>query len=620
MSNKQTVKSLIQGGKWEDAKCACVKLCHSGQQDADLWLLMGVIHGHFDCLNDAEKCCRRVIKLSPTAPVGHYNLAVILIKQRKFSDAARVLQSVIRLNPNYAEAYNELAVALHLSGGDVNEIVKSYQRAITLKPGYAEAHYNLATFLCDKAKVDDASVHFIEAIKLQPGMVKAYLALGKMYCSVGLLDNACSVYRDALRIHEADAEIHCQLAMALMSLGRNSEALESFYSALELSPGNAKIYAGIAKVLERIGDFSGGYELLKKYLDSSDPDVDVVLTYAVLARHLGKQRQAIDLLKRLSANSNLSSTCKSIHFTLGKLYDEVQDYTTAFLHWQRANELSNKKFDPKKNTRFFHDLKSVFSLENVSRHPRAINLSSLPVFIVGMPRSGTSLVEQILSSHPDVYGAGELQDIDNLIKLVRRSSQPYPRCIDSIDELTVNEISKSHLERLALFSDRATRVTDKMPHNFRHLGLIDMLFPGARIIHCLRDPIDTCLSIYSLNFTDNHSYSTDLLQLGEYYRQYQDLMAHWKSVLRIPILEVHYEDIVACQEEVSRKLIDFCGLDWDDRCLRFHESERVVTTPSYDQVRRPIYNKSVARWKNYETYLAPLISALGITTVTDSDD
>jgi hypothetical protein len=261
----------------------------------------------------------------------------------------------------------------------------------------------------------------------------------------------------------------------------------------------------------------------------------------------------------------------------------------------------------------FDELIEVFSAENAARRPRAVNKSRLPIFIVGMPRSGTSLIEQILASHSEVYGAGELEDlpalVDSLAEMVG-SKTPYPQCVDILKRKGLDEIAQRHLGKLAGLSMKAARVTDKMPHNFLHLGVIDMLFPGARVIHCMRDPIDTCLSIYSLPFNASHHYSSDLVNLGAHYQRYQGLMAHWKKVLRVPMLDIQYEELVNNQEEVTRKMLDFCGLGWEERCLRFYESERSVVTFSYDQVRRPLYKKSVARWKNFEQHLGPLIKAL----------
>ena len=613
MLNMQAVKTLIQGGQWDEAKRACFELCKDIPKDADAWLLMGVIHGWFENFGEAEKCCRRVTALSPAAPVGHFNLGITLQKQGKYSEAAKSLQQAIKLNPQYAEAHNELGAALQLSGGEAGKAVECYQRAIALKPGYAEAHYNLATALRDKAMVVQAVAHFREAIRLRPVMVKAYDALGQLFVSVGYLDQAVATFQEAIRIHPDEPKLQFQFAMALMALGRNRDAQQALQRVLELSPGNPKVYASMAKVLEREGDFEGGYELLRPFLGGDEADVDVVLAYAALSKHLGHHKQAMELLERVLKRQLSDEQAKSVHFALGKLHDEAREYDHAFAHWRNANDLDKKKFDLKKNAQLFTDLRSVFSKENTSRLPRATNKSALPVFIVGMPRSGTSLVEQILASHPEVYGAGELHDIGNLINMLPvglGGKAPYPHGLAAIKKAQIDEIAERHLAKLTNFSPQFSRVTDKMPHNFRHLGMIAMLFPGARVIHCLRDPVDTCLSIYSLPFSANHLYASELSQLGAYYRQYQELMAHWKKVLCIPILEVQYEEIVANPEEMTRRMIEFCGLEWDERCLRFHESERVVTTPSYDQVRRPIYTKSVARWKNYESYLSPLIAAL----------
>jgi hypothetical protein len=212
-----------------------------------------------------------------------------------------------------------------------------------------------------------------------------------------------------------------------------------------------------------------------------------------------------------------------------------------------------------------------------------------------------------------VYGAGELDDIYRIAQSLPREIQstlPYPKCVDNLSKKNIDPIALRHLERLGKFSKNVARVTDKMPHNFLGLGLIELLFPQARVIHCMRDPLDTCLSIYFQQFNKHHPYANSLEHLGRYYNQYLRMMEHWKKTLRIPVMDVKYEEMVDDPEATSRALIDFCELEWDDRCLRFHESKRVVTTPSYDQVRRPIYKKSVARWKKYEKHLGPLKAAL----------
>ena len=230
-----------------------------------------------------------------------------------------------------------------------------------------------------------------------------------------------------------------------------------------------------------------------------------------------------------------------------------------------------------------------------------------------MPRSGTSLVEHILSCHPLVHGAGELEDIGNITNtLMKKTSglSSYPECVDLVAANTLNEIADSYLDKLQLLGGNAVRIIDKMPHNFQALGLIELLFPQARIIHCTRDPLDNCLSIYFLHFNAKHAYSYDLHNLGIYYMQYQRLMEHWINNLQMPILEVKYEEIVEDFERKSRDLIDFIGLAWDDACLHFHTSDRVVATPSYDQVRRSIYRSSIHRWKHYESHLDALKKSL----------
>jgi hypothetical protein len=253
---------------------------------------------------------------------------------------------------------------------------------------------------------------------------------------------------------------------------------------------------------------------------------------------------------------------------------------------------------------------AFFAAERLAELPRADNRSEQPVFIVGMPRSGTSLVEQILSCHRGVHAAGELRDVGKLVASLGLRFQGEDDVLPGLDSGSLNAAAGRHLERLRGLGGNAKRLTDKMPYNFLHLGLISLLFPRARVIHCLRDPIDTCLSCYFQNFATGNFFSFDLGNAGLYYRQYERLMAHWRTVLDKPILEVRYEEHVAEPEKVCREMLDFLDLDWDPACLRFHESRRFTNTASRDQVRKPIYTSSSGRWQRYERHLGPLLEAL----------
>ena len=242
--------------------------------------------------------------------------------------------------------------------------------------------------------------------------------------------------------------------------------------------------------------------------------------------------------------------------------------------------------------------------------------SDVPVFVVGMPRSGTTLAEQILASHPCACGAGELHDIGQIvIKLAEGLGGPeqYPNSLGRLDPAPVRALAEAYLDQLRQRCGEAARVVDKMPLNYQHLGVIAALFPRARVVHCRRDPIDTCLSCYFQDFARPLPFGPDLAHLGHHYREYERLMAHYTRVLPLPLFELRYEELTADQEAVSRRLLDFCGLDWDDRCLRFHETARTVNTSNALQVRQPLYRSSVGRWKRYEAHLAPLLEALGLT-------
>lgn len=616
MSDLQQVKALMQGQRWTEAKVLCVGICQTrGIKDAEAWFILGAIHGQLGAFDEAEKCCRQAIALSPGVPVIIFNLGIALQKQNKLEEAIGCFRQAISLNPGYAEAHNELGVSLQLSGLDqLDAAVECYRKALVIMPNYSVAHYNLAVGLKELGKNDKACVHFKEALRLQPGMGKASSVYAMLLTELGDGDQTIAVLEGALQHNPDNLELRFQLGKAMSNKGRYQEALDIFNYLLALRPGNENASASCAHVYEHLGEFEKGYALLQPFLEGTE-DVGVGLAYAALAKHFDQRAEAAALLERLLQKDRMDRADRqTMYYAQGKLYDELKEYDRAFACFQHAAAVGKVQFDLKTYEQYFSAMMTVFSAENIRRRPRASSKSRLPIFIVGMPRSGTSLVEQILSSHTAVHGAGELKDVGYICDALPeylKSKTPYPYCVDGLKRKQIDEIAGRHLARLGAFSRSATRVTDKMPQNFLFLGLIDQLFPGARVIHCMRNPLDNCLSIHTQHFNPTHSYAFSLAGLGAYYRLYQKMMAHWKQVLQIPILDVQYEHLVDNQEEESRRLVEFCGLPWEEGCLDFHENRRLVHTFSYDQVRRPIYKKSVERWKNYERHLGPLISALG---------
>ncbi len=611
---------LRELGRHEEA----VRHCHRALQlqpgQADAQNTLGLIFKDQGKIDDAARCFQQAIALRPQYAEAYYNLGLCHQALGSLTEAEECFRQAVCLRPDYAEAHGRLGSILALVD-KLEDAVRSYEHLVQLKPDSAEAHNDLGVLLASLRRWDEAISHYRLAIGIRPDFADAYDKLGSALLlkrrEPQYFEEAAEYFRQAIR-HKPDvSQFHLNLAGALTDLGRDQEAEAGYRRALELQPDFPVATAGLAAVFEKRGNFDTGYALVKPLVDAGTTNIYVALSYARLARHFAGHAHAAALLESLLREPIEERQQAHAHFMLGKLYDEMGEYSKAFENIQRANSLISKQLNVMERSWSFDPLIAAFVPERVHRRPRASNRSKLPVFIVGMPRSGTSLVEQILASHPLVYGAGELRDISDIATRLQAelgSSRPYPLYMDDLTRRNIDPIAQGYLDRLGRFARHAVRVTDKMPHNFMYLGLIDTLLPGARVIHCMRDPIDTCLSIYFQSFTDHFNalnlYVHDLRDLGIFYRQYQRLMAHWRTILRIPMLEVKYEELVENQEAVSRRLVEFCELPWDERCLRFHETNRIVRTASYDQVRRPMYKSSIKRWKHYEQFLGPLITTL----------
>jgi tetratricopeptide (TPR) repeat protein len=502
-----------------------------------------------------------------------------MIRDQQFEQAKACCEALCRQQPDDPEAWFLLG-ALCGQIGDFDAAERHSGRAVELRSDIPMAWHNLAIARLRLGNKTTALHCLQKAVQLDPAFASAWATLGKLHSSQG----------------------------------RNNDALAAFRRALKSLPGMPEALTGIAELHERLNDPAQAYHELRPLLEMNSVPACAAIVLGRIADKLELQKEAIELIKTV-LNKGTASRAEEqeLHFRLGHLYDGQCRYDDAFREIKTANELFQQPYNERGRAEYFRRLITTFNTENLPRMARASINSSRPVFIVGMPRSGSTLIEQILSSHRGITGGGELTHIGDLVASFTTRFGPdaiYPGACMHLDGAKLDSLAQDYLGHLDELSPNTLRVTDKMPHNFLHLGLIDQLFPGARIIHCRRDPLDTCLSIYFNNFNATHPYACDLHNLGSYYRAYQELMQHWKVTLRTPVLDVEYEAMVASPGETAHSLTSFCGLPWDSQCLRFYESKRPVETLSYDQVRRPVYRTSVGRWKNYESHLGPLLDVL----------
>lgn len=563
----------------------------------------------------AITACMEVLRLQP----GHFDACLLLARAReragRIDEALQSYERAIRMDPNRIEARLALGRALHAKGR-WQEALDLCRQTLAVDPANIQAHVDMAITCYALRRPEDAQICCARVLQLDAGNAAAHNLLGLIHLDRGDTAGAEKYFTQAAELDPRAAETWCNLGFLATRQLQFDTALAHYRKALAIAPDNLDALGGEAALLERRGDVEQAYARIRPWVDTGTNHPHLLVTFAQISPRFHREREAVGMLERALQNPALNLNQRlDLHFALGKLYDRLGEYDAAFDHYRRGNELRPGTFDAAKFAYIVDQIIEAYSEEFLARAPRASNASPLPIFIIGMSRSGTSLVEQILASHPAVHGAGELLHVREIsASLMTRIGVglSLPQAMEQLTSAMLDELAQPHLERLHRMSPDALRVTDKMPSNYLSLGLIALLFPGARIIHTKRDPMDSCLSCYFQNFTGGHDYTLRLSDLGAYYVQYSRLMAHWRKVLRMPLLEIQYEDMVNDMERHVRALVDFCGLPWDDRCLRFHENKRQVRTASYDQVREPVYSRSVGRWRHYEKHLGPLIEALGV--------
>jgi tetratricopeptide (TPR) repeat protein len=438
-----------------------------------------------------------------------------------------------------------------------------------------------ASRLYRQGQFDQADDIYLTVLNKEPENAVALHFHGLIEARRNHKESALELLQKALQLQPEKAHFHHNSAGVYARLGLKESAINHFQEAIRLKPDYAEAYQGLTECRS----FKDDQQLLSTIILQLDSET-------------------------------LSDMDRSyMHFAAAKICADSEDYDRAFEHYRKANQFRGIRFSSKQYTRLIDYQIKQFSPKFISERAEWGLFDHTPIFVLGMPRSGTTLVEQILASHNDVYGAGELNDMRRIGEAIERFSDgntPYPLCLESAPQNRLLELGIEYLNRLKALSNGVKRVVDKNPHNFRHVGLILLMFPNAKIIHTNRNPIDTCLSCFFQSFTKGQEYSFSLDDLAIFYNGYRKIMQHWKRLFPDRIYDIQYEELISDQERTSRSLLEFCELPWDESCLDFHKIERNVITASKFQVRKPIYKTSVQRWKKYENHLQPLVDKLDL--------
>jgi tetratricopeptide (TPR) repeat protein len=582
---------------------------------ADAYDNLGVALATLGRTSDAIAHYQRALAIRPRHANTHSNLGLALAAQGRIVEAVAHYQVALGIQPDHANAHTNLGLAL-AAQGRTEEAIVHLERAVVLNPRHPATHSNLGVALATLGRTAAAIVHYRQALTLNPDYADAHNNLGVALAAQGRAAEAIAHYQRALAIRPDHAGTRSNLGTALADQGRIADAIAHLERALLLDPNHADAHNNLGRVLRNEGRFD---EAVAHYDRAIAIRPDYGEAYLNRAQIKSFHRGDADLaaLEELAAGGNLrANKAVYIHFALAKALEDTKDYSRALEHLHKGNVLKRGQiqYDEAAALARFWRIAKVFDAGLFHRFQGAGDSSPVPVFVLGMPRSGSTLIEQILASHPQIQGAGELTDFETAAQNVLKACHPaaaYPECVPALDHATPRRIGRSYLERLPALADGQMHVVDKLPGNFLHIGLIRLVLPNAKIIHTMRHPIDTCVSCYSKLFTSGHHYAYDLAELGRFYRGYSELMSHWRSVLPPgAMLEVSYEDVVSDLESQARRLIDYCGLPWDDRCLSFHKTARTVRTASAVQVRQPLFRSSLERWRRYQAGIAPLLDEL----------
>ena len=583
------------------------------------WMSQAIGHFQANRLQEADALCRRMAEAEP-GNAEIFNLWAAVVLQGGHPDAAaQLLARAIELNGGQREYHHNLGNVLR-DLGRLDEAAACFHTALRLEPQAVDSAFELGLSLLDLGRPQEAAPLFKAAVSAGPHVTDGYFRLGVAHLMTGANQPASAAFRYALACETELTDARVNLAVLAREEGRAEEAMQEFRIASALRPEDPFILSNIGSMMREMGREEGPLGALERavLLAPEEAEFHYSLTASRTYRRDDWRLAALETLAGKLPYLDRQGQIH-VHFALSKAYEDIGEPEKSFHHQEAGNALhrAGQTYDEEAYLGGVQRIRDAFTPELIARLGGTGDSSPAPIFVVGMPRSGSSLAEQILASHPGVVGVGEIPDLPLLARALGPDGGPYfPEFLREMSEADIARVGSAYVEGLRARAPEASRIVDKLPENYRLIGLIHCALPGAKIIHTRRNAVDTCLSIYSKLFSADLPYSYRLDEIGRYWRAYDALMAHWRAVLPPDAFyDLDYEALVADQEGETRKLLAFCGLEWDDAVLRFHQTRRVVRTASSHQVRQPLYSSSVGRWRPAVDQLAPLISALGVEGV-----
>jgi tetratricopeptide (TPR) repeat protein len=636
---------LITAGQLAAAEARCRAALERYPGDVNMQALLGALLVKLDRRAEAEKTLREVIDAAPSFAKPHEDLGFLLLQDKRPQEALPILERATVLDPALERAWFNLGKALALLGrgkeadaafekcferspekrlmalaaehhkeGRTDDAERLYRRALRDNPRNVDALRLLAQIAAKAGRTDDAEMLLARAIEIAPDFIQALVDLGQLRKDEDRYSEALACFDRVLALEPSHVQAHFLRAGTLARASFTHEAVDAYRRCLELRPAHLGARLGLGHVLKAVGDYDGAVASYDACIRQAPEFGETYWSLANLKTYRFDDATIAEMEKR-TASGNVQSDVNFL-FALAKAYEDRDDYERAWDAYRRGNQKQRAEvaYDPVQTEVMNDRLVAAYDEDFLATRRDAGNPDAAPIFILGLPRSGSTLLEQILASHSQVEGTAELPYIGRLASSLNRNQSTGVNYPEAMHELAPANLSALGAEYLALARmhrrSGAPRFIDKMPNNFPNAAFIAAILPNAKIVDARRHPLDACLSNYRQLFAKGQAFTYDLTEIGEYYLQYQRMMDHWARIMPGRVLTVQYERVVADFEAQVRRLLDFCGLPFEEACLRFYESERPVRTPSAEQVRQPIYERSVGHWRHYERYLGELIDVI----------